>query len=74
MNCGTFRKQAIDEAIVTIIITDCQPLSLVEDDVTADAIIEVHITVPYRDLHWISMYAVISALLTSVLKSRRNGL
>lgn len=41
MNCGASRKQAIDEAIVNMIIIDCQPLSLVEDKVTADAIVEV---------------------------------
>lgn len=28
---GVSRKQAIDEAIMNMIITDCQPLSLVED-------------------------------------------
>ncbi|MEQ2211102.1 hypothetical protein XENOCAPTIV_026524, partial [Xenoophorus captivus] len=32
MNPGVSRKQAIDEAVVNMIITDCQPLSLVEDE------------------------------------------
>ncbi|XP_049328332.1 zinc finger BED domain-containing protein 4-like [Astyanax mexicanus] len=31
INPGVSRKQAIDEAVVNMIITDCQPLSLVED-------------------------------------------
>uniref|UniRef100_H3CCS6 BED-type domain-containing protein n=1 Tax=Tetraodon nigroviridis TaxID=99883 RepID=H3CCS6_TETNG len=32
INTGASRKQAIDEAIVNMIIKDCQPLSLVEDE------------------------------------------
>lgn len=30
INCGASRKKAVDEAIVNMIIKDCQPLSLVE--------------------------------------------
>lgn len=32
MNPGVCRKQAIDEAVVNMIFTDCQLLSLVEDE------------------------------------------
>ncbi|XP_077399284.1 zinc finger BED domain-containing protein 4-like [Vanacampus margaritifer] len=32
MNSGASRKQAVDQAIVSMIIKDCQPLSIVEDE------------------------------------------
>ncbi|CAG12946.1 unnamed protein product [Tetraodon nigroviridis] len=32
INTGASRKQATDEAVVNMIIKDCQPLSLVEDE------------------------------------------